>query len=205
MGVDRTVPKPRKRVSNAPSKPLSKVAATKAAAQRAASSAANTSTAAANTSITTVGNLSTATAGNTSTLSVSTLVAALPQPQPMLTAGAPVYPRTPTPPSSGSQTHTAQSLPPISTPSNDPGFKPMSSFTSDASPMDGNTSLGMKRQRTETNGVGNVTAPVGGKKPRKTLVDTEPFSTALEDKLKELHEDIKTCELFIYSFCLESD
>jgi hypothetical protein len=172
MGVDRTVPKPRKRVSNAPSKPLSKVAATKAAAQRAASSAANTSTAAANTSITTVGNLSTATAGNTSTLSVSTLVAALPQPQPMLTAGAPVYPRTPTPPSSGSQTHTAQSLPPISTPSNDPGFKPMSSFTSDASPMDGNTSLGMKRQRTETNGVGNVTAPVGGKKPRKTLVDT---------------------------------
>lgn len=150
----RAVPKPRKRVSNAPSKPLSKVAATKAAAQRAASSSA------ANTSVT---------AGNTSTLSVSNLAAALPQPQPMLTAGAPVYPRTPTPPP-----HSAHSLPPISTPSNDPGFKPLSSFMSEApSPMEGNTSVGMKRQRTETNGsAGNVTAPVGGKKARKTLVDT---------------------------------
>ncbi|CAE6477628.1 unnamed protein product [Rhizoctonia solani] len=185
---DKAVPKPRKRVSNAPAKPLSKVAATKAAAQRAASSAANTS-AAANASTATAGNTSTA-AGNTSTLSVSNLAAALPQPQPMLTTGAPVYPRTPTPPNS----HTAQSLPPISTPSNDPGFKSLSSFISEASPMDmdGNTSLGMKRQRTETNGgVGNVTAPVSGKKARKTLVDTEPFSPALEERLKELHDEIK--------------
>ncbi|KAJ1300665.1 hypothetical protein OPQ81_002313 [Rhizoctonia solani] len=180
---DKVVAKPRKRASNAPSKPLSKVAATKAAAQRAAS-AANTSAAA---------NTSTATAGNTSTLSVSNLAAALPQPQPMLTAGAPVYHRTPTPPGTAPP-HTAQSLPPISTPSNDPGFKSLSSFISeDPSPMDGNTSLGMKRQRTETNGgVGNVTAPVGGKKARKTLVDTEPFSPTLEERLKELHEDIKS-------------
>ncbi|GAB1526477.1 hypothetical protein RhiTH_009644 [Rhizoctonia solani] len=189
---DKTVPKPRKRVSNAPSKPLSKVAATKAAAQRAASSSvANASSATAGAGAG-AANTSTATAGNTSTLSVSILAAALPQPQPMLTVGAPVYPRTPTPPSSGAQTHSAQSLPPISTPSNDPGFKPMSSFAPEASPMDGNTSLGMKRQRTETNGVGNVTTPVGGKKPRKTLVDTEPFSVALEERLKELHEEIKT-------------
>ncbi|KDN44600.1 hypothetical protein RSAG8_05365, partial [Rhizoctonia solani AG-8 WAC10335] len=57
--------------------------------------------------------------------------------------------------------------------------------------MEGNTSLGMKRQRTETNGAGNVTAPVGGKKARKTLVDTEPFSSALEERLKELHDEIK--------------
>ncbi|CAE6335914.1 unnamed protein product [Rhizoctonia solani] len=183
---DKAVPKPRKRASNAPSKPLSKVAATKAAAQRAASSsaAANTS-AVANTS-----------AANASTLSVSNLAAALPQPQPMLTAGAPVYPRTPTPPGS----HSAQSLPPISTPSNDPAFKPLSSFISDApSPLDGNTSVGMKRQRTETNGtVGTVTAPVGGKKPRKTLVDTEPFSSALEERLNGLHDEIKSCEWFAW-------
>ncbi|KAF8761380.1 HPC2 and ubinuclein domain [Rhizoctonia solani] len=172
---DKTVPKPRKRVSNAPSKPLSKVAATKAAAQRAASSSvANASSATAGAGAG-AANTSTATAGNTSTLSVSILAAALPQPQPMLTLA-----------------HPAQSLPPISTPSNDPGFKPMSSFAPEASPMDGNTSLGMKRQRTETNGVGNVTTPVGGKKPRKTLVDTEPFSVALEERLKELHEEIKT-------------
>ncbi|EUC54108.1 ubinuclein central domain protein [Rhizoctonia solani AG-3 Rhs1AP] len=179
---DKAVPKPRKRVSNAPSKPLSKLAATKAATQRAASSsAANTSTLTANTSVT---------AGNTSTLSVSNLAAALPQPQPMLTAGAPVYPRTPTPPAP----HSAQSLPPISTPSNDPGFKSLSSFISDApSPMEGNTSVGMKRQRTETNGsAGNVATPVGGKKARKTLVDTEPFSSALEERLKELHDEIKS-------------
>ncbi|CAE6442802.1 unnamed protein product [Rhizoctonia solani] len=177
---DKAVPKPRKRASNAPSKPLSKVAATKAA-QRAASSAANTSTL-------TVGNTSTATAGNTSTLSVSNLAAALPQPQPMLTEGAPMYPRTPTPPAP----HSAHSLPPISTPSNDPGFKSLSSFISEApSPMEGNTSLGMKRQRTETNGAGNVTAPVSGKKARKTLVDTEPFSSALEERLKQLHDEIK--------------
>ncbi|CAE6397262.1 unnamed protein product, partial [Rhizoctonia solani] len=97
---------------------------------------------------------------------------------------------TPTPPGS----HSAQSLPPISTPSNDPGFKPLSSFISDApSPLDGNTSVGMKRQRTETNGsVETVTAPVGGKKPRKTLVDTEPFSPALEERLNGLHDEIKS-------------
>ncbi|KAB5593744.1 Ubinuclein central domain containing protein [Ceratobasidium theobromae] len=192
---DKVAAKPRKRISNAPSKPLSKVAATKAA-QRVQSN-----------------------------ISVSNLAAALPQP--MLTSGAPVYPRTPSPPIP---------LPPISTPANDPSFKPdlvqLSSFISDTPGPDdsrtspialdtepwnqsiGNTtrgsdvfntsSAGTKRQRTETNGTGTAggsgaVTPSGAgpngeakAKKRKAVVDTEPFSSELEAQLRILHEEIKS-------------
>ncbi|KAF8602224.1 hypothetical protein BDV93DRAFT_524242 [Ceratobasidium sp. AG-I] len=129
---DKLAPKPRKRAPAAPAKPLSKVATTKAAQRIASTSQAHNN-------------------GNTSTsnLSVSTLAAALPQP--MLTSGAPVYARTPSPPISPAQgqssapapnaNRTAPSLPPIATPSCDPSFKSdlvqMSSFITEATDPSG--------------------------------------------------------------------
>ncbi|QRV85363.1 cbinuclein conserved middle domain [Ceratobasidium sp. AG-Ba] len=177
---DKQAPKPRKRAP-VPSKPLSKVATTKAAQSRVAS---------------------------TSTT-------------PMLTSGAPVYKRTPSPPPpTASAPLSAASLPRIVTPSTDPGFKPdlshVTSFSSEAgegtrhSPIalddleskwnisgtSPGAAYGTKRQRTETNGAnGSGTITPGGsingvKKQRKT--GDEPFSAEMEKLFAELQQEVDT-------------
>ncbi|KAG9092007.1 hypothetical protein FRC06_000292 [Ceratobasidium sp. 370] len=203
---DKQAPKPRKRAPAAPSKPLSKVATTKAAQSRVASTP-------------------------TSNLSVSTLAATLPQP--MLTSGAPVYKRTPSPPTSSPIPSHAASLPRIATPSNDPGFNPdlsLMSYTSEAgdgtrqspialddarwdrsghgmiSPSDvsgrmgspGAAGYGIKRQRTETNGAGGsgTVTPIGAngevKNKKQRKAEGEPFSVEMERLFAELHQEVGT-------------
>ncbi|KAG8775456.1 hypothetical protein FRC12_001477 [Ceratobasidium sp. 428] len=202
---DKQAPKPRKRAPAATSKPLSKVATTKAAQSRVAS--------------TSVSNL------NASALAIEV-------PQPMLTSGAPVYKRTPSPPASSPTA--PLSLPPIATPSSDPGFKPdlshLSSFNSEPgdgtrqspialddakwdrsghgtlSPGDvsgrmgspGASSHGMKRQRTETNGAGGsgTVTPSGtngeAKNKKQRKVEGEPFSAEMERFFAELLQEVGT-------------